>query len=229
MRGMLYRLASAAVCMLLLTSLCTVRTFAQVEVYRSVKTDDMRIALTFDDGPHPRQTAEILALLEQYGVRATFFMVGENVSNYPDAARAVVRAGHEVGNHTYSHEHIKNLNAERMEEELERCEDVLEELLEYHPHLFRPPEGKITPFVEECAEDGDYDLILWSLDTRDWEGKSADAIVQAVLNRIQPGDIVLMHDYIGSNGNTVRALERLLPELLSRGYDLVTVSELLGD
>ena len=196
--------------------------------YRSVKTNGMQIALTFDDGPHPTQTGEILSVLEKYNVHATFFMVGVNVVNYPEAARAVLRAGHEVGNHTYSHYHMKELSTRDVEKELGRCEDVLEELCEYRPHLFRPPEGMITKDVESYSEKGDYALILWSLDTRDWEHKSTEEIVESVLSCVQPGDIILMHDYIGKNSNTPKALEILLPELLSRGYEPVTVSRLLG-
>lgn len=203
---------------------------AQVQVYRSAPhTDDrMRIALTFDDGPHPRLTPMILEILEQYHVHATFFMVGQNIVNYPNVARAVLDGGHEIGNHTFSHGHVRNLDEESLSDELGRCEDVLEELCEYRPHLFRPPEGAVTQFVRHCSEVGDYSLILWSLDTRDWENKSTDTIVQTVLGSIHPGDIILMHDYIGTGSQTPEALNILLPELLRRGYEPVTVSQLLG-
>ena len=195
--------------------------------YRSVKTNGMQIALTFDDGPHPTQTLKILEILERYHVKATFFMVGVNVVNYPDVARAVLRAGHEVGNHTYSHYHIKELGTGALEAELGKCEDALEELCEYRPHLLRPPEGMVTQDVKAYSEKGDYELILWSLDTRDWEHRSASEIADSVLSHVKPGDIILMHDYVGRDSNTPHALEILLPELLSRGYEPVTVSRLL--
>ncbi len=203
---------------------------AQVQVYRSApeSEDHMRIALTFDDGPHPRLTPQILKILQKYHVHATFFMVGQNVINYPNTARAVLDGGHEVGNHTFSHGHMKNLDEESLSDELGKCEDVLEELCEYRPHLFRPPEGTVTQYVRHCSEVGDYSLVLWSLDTRDWENKSTDTIVQTVLDSIRPGDIILMHDYIGTGSKTPEALEILLPELLQRGYEPVTVSRLLG-
>lgn len=200
---------------------------AQTEVYRSVKTDSMKIALTFDDGPHPILTQEILDILDRYGVQATFFMVGVNVINYPDAARAVIRAGHEVGNHTYSHTHMKRLSRIEVEDELGRCEDALEELCEYRPHLFRPPEGAVNAYIENCSEDNDYTLVLWSLDTRDWEHKNTEQIVDTVLSRINPGDIILMHDYIGRHSKTPEALEILLPRLIEQGFEPVTVSELI--
>ena len=196
--------------------------------YRSVQTDDMRIALTFDDGPHPTLTPRILAILEKYGIPATFFMVGMNVINYPDAARAVLRAGHEVGNHTYSHRHVKQMDEESLNDELGLCEDALEELCEYRPHLFRPPEGAVTQYVQQCSDLGDYSLILWSLDTRDWEVKKKTDIVNTVLDNVRPGDIILMHDFIGRKSATPEALEVIVPELLRRGYEFVTVSNLLG-
>ena len=201
---------------------------AETAVYHSVKTDTMKIALTFDDGPHPYLTAEILEILERYNVKATFFMVGVNVINYPDAARAVLRAGHEVGNHTFSHSHIRKMSESEVSRELGLCEDALEELCEYRPHLFRPPEGAVNTYVEHCSENNDYTLILWSLDTRDWEKKDTNQIVDAVLSKITAGDIILMHDYIGRNSKTPEALSILLPKLLERGFEPVTVSQLLG-
>ncbi len=200
---------------------------AQVTAYRSVQTETKRIALTFDDGPHPFLTERILDILDRYHVKATFFMVGENVRNYPDAAREVIARGHEVGNHTNSHDSMACMDARTVLREMIGCEDALEELCEYRPHLFRPPEGAVTPHVQSCLEDEDYLLVLWSLDTRDWEKKSTDHIVRTVLDGVRAGDIILMHDYIGRNSKTPEALEILLPQLLERGYELVTVSDLL--
>ncbi len=203
------------------------RPAAETVVFRSAKTEEKRIALTFDDGPHPKQTPQILEILSRYGIKATFFMVGENVTYYPKAAEMVLAEGHEVGNHTFSHAHVGHLDIGRIREELVRCEDVLEELGEYRPHLFRPPEGSVTPYVEHCVDAGDYALILWSLDTRDWECKDADLIAKRVLEEVEPGDIILMHDYIAGS-ETPKALEILLPKLLGQGYEFVTVSQLLG-
>ena len=150
------RLITLCVTLLLLARATVLSTSAQVQVYRSVKTDTRRIAITFDDGPHPYLTESILKTLDKYDVKATFFMVGVNVVNYPDAARAVISAGHEVGNHTFSHEHMTRLSEAQVQRELGLCEDALEELCEYRPHLFRPPEGALTPFVRHCSERSDY-------------------------------------------------------------------------
>lgn len=222
------RMVSVFLSLVLLLHFLTIVSVAEVKVYRSVETEKKQIALTFDDGPHPILTERILKILDQYGVTATFFMVGENVINYPDAAKEVILAGHEVGNHTFTHPHIANLNEKAIFDEIGRCEDALEELCEYRPHLLRTPQGALTQSLERCLLDDDYILVLWSLDTRDWDNKSTACIVQTVLNNVKSGDIILMHDFIGHNSKTPEALEKIIPVLLSQGYEFVTVSELLG-
>jgi peptidoglycan/xylan/chitin deacetylase (PgdA/CDA1 family) len=222
------RIAGIVFSFVFLVRALTLSPSAEIKVYRSVATDKKQIALTFDDGPHPTLTPRILEILAKYNVTATFFMVGQNVFNYPEAARAVIEAGHEVGNHTFTHPHIANLNEKPIFDEIGRCEDALEELCEYRPHILRTPQGAMTPSLEKCLLEDDYILVLWSLDTRDWENKSTAHIVQTVLDRVQPGDIILMHDYIGHNSKTPEALEKIIPILLSQGYEFVTVSALLG-
>ena len=214
-------------CMIVLQALVS---YSQAEtvVYHSVKTDSKKIAITFDDGPHPFLTEKIMSILDEYNAKATFFMVGINVINYPDVARKVIAAGHEVGNHTFSHNHLKVMSEAALSNELGRCEDALEELCEYRPHLFRPPEGAVNTYIQHCSDNGDYRLVLWSVDTRDWENKDTNRIVDAVLSQIKPGDIILMHDYIGYHSKTPEALQVLLPKLIEDGYEPVTVSQLLG-
>ena len=222
------RLGCVLISFFVLLRLLMLSPSAEVKVYRSVTTDKKQIALTFDDGPHPSLTPKILQILAKYGVPATFFMVGQNVLNYPDAARQVILEGHEVGNHTFTHPHLADLNEHAIMDEIGRCEDALEELCEYRPHLLRTPQGALTPSLERCLLDDDYILVLWSLDTRDWDNKSTADVVKAVLDEVQAGDIILMHDYIGHNSKTPEALEKIIPILLSRGYEFVTVSTLLG-
>ena len=222
------RILCVTISLLFLLRVLIVSPMADVKVYRSVPTEKKQIALTFDDGPHPTLTPRILEILERYGISATFFMVGQNVLNYPEAARAVIGAGHEVGNHTFSHPHIANLGEKAIFDEIGKCEDALEELCEYRPHLLRTPQGALTPSLERCLIDDDYILVLWSLDTRDWENKSTAHVVRTVLDSVQAGDIILMHDFIGHNSKTPEALEKIIPVLLSEGYEFVTVSALLG-
>ena len=227
-KSALFRAFAVILAALTLGRTLPIGVLAESGVYRSVKTETMQIAITFDDGPHPTLTPRILEILDRYGVQATFFMVGVNVQNYPDAARAVIDAGHEVGNHTFTHGQIGRLSPNEVRAELEGCETALEELCEYRPHLFRPPQGAVSEMIERCSQQNDYKLILWSLDTRDWENKNTEEIVERVLSSVTPGDIILMHDYIGYHSKTPEALEILLPRLLERGFEPVTVSRLLG-
>lgn len=221
------RMMCGALAMLLWTFPCPMR--AKIPVFHAVPTASKKIAITFDDGPHPRLTPQILGILEKYNVKATFFMVGCNVRLYPQAAQQVISAGHEVGNHTFTHRSISSLNESTLQREIEQCEDALEELCEYRPHLFRPPQGVLNAGVENCSQRGDYTVVLWSLDTRDWANKNAQVIVDTILSNLKGGDIILMHDYVGVGSQTPQALEQLLPRLLEQGYAPVTVSELLRE
>lgn len=137
-------------------------------VYYRRRNDRMEIALSFDDGPHPTYTQEILSILAEYGVPATFFMVGENVLYYPEAAEAVLAAGHEIGNHSYDHRRLTKLNEAGVRSQVSRCEEALASLGEYRPHLLRPPEGAMNATVRRVARAEGYRLILWDIDTRDW-------------------------------------------------------------
>ena len=226
------RKAKPIVCILFsfvfLLQMLTLSGKAELKVYRSASTQKKQIALTFDDGPHPSLTPKILEILARYDIQATFFMVGQNVINYPTAAKAVIDAGHEIGNHTFTHPHLAALDESSIMQEIDKCEDSLEELCECRPHLLRTPQGALVPSLERCMRDTDYILVLWSLDTRDWDNKSTACIVQTVLDNVKAGDIVLMHDYVSYNSRTPQALEAIIPALLSQGYEFVTVSELLG-
>ena len=189
--------------------------------------ENKSIALTFDDGPHPRYTPQILALLDKYQIRATFFMIGCNAELYPDVAKAVAAGGHEIGNHTYSHPHMKSITAETLREEIGKTEDVLDGLGIKKPLLFRPPEGFRSIAQIEATEALGYRMIVWSLDTHDWKGKSKGELTNFVLGTVQGGDVLLFHDYVSGKNTTITALEELIPKLLKDGYRFVTVSELM--
>lgn len=197
-------------------------------VYHSRHNDRMEIALSFDDGPHPRLTPVILDILEEYGIKATFFMVGENVGYYPDAARAVVEAGHEIGNHTFSHRRFGRINEADMRREITACEEAIASVSKSPVRFIRPPEGEMSDVVRRVAGSLDYRIILWDVDTRDWAHTPPDAIARHILDTVQAGDIILMHDFIGYNSPTPEALRTVIPALLERGYRFVTVGELAG-
>ncbi len=191
--------------------------------------ESKKIAITFDDGPHPVYTPEILEILAEYGVRATFFVVGENAEWYPELVRKELAAGHEIGNHTYSHANLRKSGYNTVLAEILDMENAVYENAEYRCHLLRPPGGLYGDPVCHAAEMLDYTVILWSIDTRDWAHTPRKTIVDTVLNQVKSGDIILFHDYIGGGDSpTPDALRRILPELISRGYRFVTVSELLA-
>ena len=207
-----------------LSLLCSTNAYAQdgtPTIYRCHQNKDKKIALTFDDGPHPRLTLKILSILERYDVKATFFVVGENVENYAPVLQQILAQGHEIGNHTYSHDKIDV-------DELERCENAIYECLEYKTKLFRPPEGHVNESVKSVAQQMGYDIILWDVDTRDWDHTRPEKILNIINTQVRSGSIILMHDYIGHNSPTLTALEMILPKLIQDGYQFVTVSELIS-
>ena len=188
-----------------------------------------KIALTFDDGPHPRYTPEILEILADYGIHATFFFVGENVLYYPEVARAVAQGGHEIGNHT--HHHIspgQQSDAKLLREELSQCEQAIQQMTDTSPKLFRPPQGTWNDMLYSLAREKDYEIVLWNIDTLDWAHTPAEQITAHVLEQVKSGDIILMHDYQSGVCTTTEALRTLIPILLERGFHFVTISELLG-
>ena len=197
-------------------------------VYHSRHNDRMEIALSFDDGPHPRLTPVILEILEEYGIKATFFMVGENVGYYPDAARAVAEAGHEIANHTFSHRKFGRMSEEEMRREILSCQEALDAVGGRASRFIRPPEGNMSPAMRQVAGGLDFRIILWDVDTRDWAHTPPDRISRHILDTVQAGDIILMHDFIGHDSPTPNALRQVIPELLSRGYRFVTVGELVS-
>ena len=196
-------------------------------VYHKKKNNRMEIALTFDDGPHPYYTPIILDILEEYGISATFFTVGENIEYYPSTAERLLSSGHEIENHTFTHASIGKTNYVDICREIEQCEDAVASASERKTKFLRPPQGQMSDTVKQVIRDLDYRVVLWDVDTRDWAHTSPKAISENVLSVVTAGDIILMHDFIGHDSPTPEALRLLIPELLDRGYNFVTVSELI--
>ncbi|TXK72417.1 polysaccharide deacetylase family protein [Paenibacillus sp. N3.4] len=198
------------------------------EVVWEIPTDEKVIALTFDDGPHPEYTAQILELLKQYDAKATFFVVGNKVKLYPDVLNRTLQEGHELANHTYSHAYLgRNTN---MKKEINKAEEIIFATTGHHSHLFRPPGGIFNEHLVSIVKQEGYKMIMWSwqLDTRDWDTPGVNKIVKRVLENSNNGNIVLFHDYIEGPTQTIAALKIILPELKNRGYKFVTISELLN-
>lgn len=189
--------------------------------------DEKYIALTFDDGPHKKYTAQILDILAEYGIKATFFIVGRNCEKYPELVAREIDEGHEVGNHTYSHPDIDKLNEGEFVREVLGTEEILHELRSYKLKLFRPPAGEYNIAIDRIIARLNYTAVLWNVDTHDWKCPPASLISKEVLKKIKPGYIILMHDYVVGNSGTPAALKEILPKLIEQGYRFVTVSELI--
>lgn len=196
--------------------------------YHGPRDGKKRIALTFDDGPHPSFTGKILDVLAEYHVHATFFMIGENLDYYGAIAPRVAQEGHEIGVHTYHHECIRKMSKAALAEDLRKTEQKIREITGAAPHLIRPPQGACSRENCDAAAAAGYSVIFWSIDTKDWAGNDADRIVSNTLKTIQSGDIMLFHDYVCCHNTTIAALRQLIPALQKQGYTLCTVSELLG-
>ena len=188
------------------------------------------VALTFDDGPHPEYTPQILDILDEYGVKATFFVVGENAARYPEIVKRIIDSGHEIGNHTWSHKGMKGITREQAEKEITDTHVFLKETFNYCPVLFRPPGGGEYSLAREIAAENGYKYVLWAwrTDSKDWACPDAESISQTVLSTVSEGDIVLLHDYVGGKSSTPQALRQIIPQLLAQGYSLDTVSGLLS-
>ncbi|MBU5267686.1 polysaccharide deacetylase family protein [Virgibacillus proomii] len=182
------------------------------------------IALTFDDGPSPQGTPQILKTLKEYDAKATFFMLGNQVDYYPDLARKVIEDGHEIGNHTRSHPNLSKMSEAYIKKELEYTNEKIEEVTGVTPRLIRPPYGIYNDNVVECAKENNQSIILWSVDTLDWKNRNGSAIQKIVQNESTPGAIVLLHDI---HSTTADALPKLLKTLKQAGYQFITVSQLL--
>ncbi len=197
-------------------------------VYHAHENAGMKIALTFDDGPHPRLTPEILDILKKYDIHATFFLVGENANNYPNVVEQILADGHEIGNHTYTHGKVSECGFFEMKKEFEACESAIYEIADYKTKLLRPPEGYLDSKIKAISKELDYNIILWNIDTKDWAHEAPEKICKNITDHISGGSIILMHDYISYNSPTPKALELFIPVLLEQGYQFVVVSDLIG-
>jgi peptidoglycan/xylan/chitin deacetylase (PgdA/CDA1 family) len=187
-----------------------------------------KIALTFDDGPEEGSTDEILDILKEYGIKATFFVIGEQAERNPQLLQREAEEGHEIGDHTYTHLYMKNESLYKIDKEWNKTQSIIESQTDTRVRLCRPPGGYYSDAIARSAEMRDYAVVLWTIDTRDWSGCSADAITQEVIENAECGDIILMHDGSGRKLNTAQALRQIIPVLLERGFKFVTVSELIG-
>ena len=182
-----------------------------------------KIALTFDDGPHPVYTEQMLEVLEEAQVPATFFLLGQNIEGHEELVKEIAEKGHLIGNHTFHHVQITGLPKEKACEEIEETSQLIEELTGKGTEYVRPPFGTWNEGLESSL---DLIPVMWTIDTLDWTTQNVDSIVEHVVKNVGENDIILMHD---SYKSTVQATERIISLLKAEGFEFVTVDEVLFD
>jgi peptidoglycan-N-acetylglucosamine deacetylase len=194
-----------------------------------IPTAQRAVAITFDDGPNPVYTPQVLEIFSEAQGKATFFMIGEQMRNYPEVVKQVAAGGHEVGNHTYTHPKLSQLNTAECLEEIEQTEKVIEELTGRKPVIFRPPYLDYNQETVSLIQKKRYPMIgALNLEAQDWEQPGVKHILGKSREAVKNGSILIFHDGYGDRSQTIEAVRILVPELTSQGYQLVTVSELLN-
>lgn len=193
-------------------------------------TTKKRIALTFDDAPDTVHTEKVLAILNKYNVKATFFLVGFKMERHPKIVEQIYEQGHDVGNHSYSHPNFTEYSTNSiMREQILKTEKLFQEILGVRPKMIRPPYGQIRDGQIRHLEKKGYKIIDWSVDSFDWhpQKNASETIVERVLDYAHSGAIILLHAGGLNKENTVEALPALIVTLKNNGYEFVTVEELL--
>ncbi len=193
--------------------------------FNSVHVDGRDIAMTFDDGPSATLTPKLLDLLAGHHIKATFFVIGENVAEHPEIVARAAREGHEIANHSWSHPNFSKMGDESVRRQLQQTDDAIKNATGKRPTLMRPPYGSITAREKRWIHDEfGYDIILWDVDPYDWK-RPGPAVVRArILKETRPGSIILSHDI---HPGTIEAMPSTFDELEAKGFKFVTVSELI--
>jgi peptidoglycan/xylan/chitin deacetylase (PgdA/CDA1 family) len=191
-----------------------------------------QIALTYDDGPNDPHTLRLLEVLARHGARATFFLIGRYVEQRPDIAREIVKAGHVVGNHTFTHPLLIFKTAAEVHKELTDCRSALQDAIGAHSNLFRPPFGGRRPAVLRVVRELGLQPVMWNVTGYDWNAPPAAVIERKVSRQIRGGDVILLHDgghkHMGADrSQTVLATENLIKRYKQDGYEFKTISEMM--
>src|SRR5262245_57051127 len=193
--------------------------------FNSVHVDGSYIAMTFDDGPSATLTPKLLDLLAAHHIKATFFVIGENVAEHPEIVARAAREGHEIGNHSWSHPNFGKMSDESVRRQLQQTDDAIKNATGKRPTLMRPPYGSITAREKRWIHDEfGYDIILWDVDPYDWKRPGPTVVRARILKETRPGSIVLSHDI---HPGTIEAMPSTFDELEAKGFKFVTVSELI--
>jgi len=187
------------------------------------------IALTFDDGPNPYYTPQVLAVLQQFGVKATFFDVGYLVADYPNIVRQEYHQGNIVANHSWSHPVLTYFSAQGIKSQLTSTTNIIQATIGVRPSYFRPPYGAINNTVLAQARNLHYTTVMWDGSAEDWNLPGVNVIVSKTLYYARNGAILLLHDGGGNRAETVAALPIIINDLRSRGFRFVTIQQLVDD
>ena len=190
-----------------------------------VHVDGPYIAMTFDDGPSATLTPKLLDILAAHQIKATFFVIGENVAEHPEIVARAAREGHEIGNHSWSHPNFAKMSDDGVRSQLQRTNDAIKSATGSRPTLLRPPYGSITAREERWIHDQfGYQIILWDVDPYDWKRPGPSVVRNRILKETRPGSIVLSHDI---HPGTIEAMPSTFDALEAKGFKFVTISELI--
>jgi peptidoglycan-N-acetylglucosamine deacetylase len=191
--------------------------------------DRAQVALTFDDGPHPTFTSQVLDILARYEVPATFFCIGLSAQGMERQVAQIADRGHYLGNHTWSHPYLPDLSAAALRDQVGMTRDEIAAVTGEAPTLMRPPYGSLTPEVLEWCDGIDETIVMWDVEAEDWGMPGPKAIAGRVLEQTRPGSVVLLHDGGGDRSQTIQALPTIIEGCLERGLGFVTVPDLLAE
>ena len=202
------------------------------KTFTGLAAGSRQLALTYDDGPNDPHTLRLLDVLARHGVHATFFLIGRYVQQHPEIGREIVRAGHIVGNHTFTHPLLIFKGEAEIRGEILRCQSALGDTIGQHSNLFRPPFGGRRPAVLRVARELGLEPVMWSVTGYDWDAPPAEVIERKVAKQIRGGDVILLHDgghkQMGADrAQTVIATDRMIARYKAEGYEFVTASEMM--
>lgn len=192
----------------------------------NVHTERPRVALTFDDGPHPQNTPMLLDILARYNAKATFYVIGRNARRYPDILRRIAAEGHEIGNHTLSHPVLSRLGDGNVLSEIDRTQQIVWDIVGAVPVTMRPPYGSFSHRqMDMLFNNRNLSTVVWSVDPEDWRRPGVSVVADRMLRGARPGAVILAHDI---HAATIRAVPAVLDGIRARGLEAVTISDLLA-
>ncbi|MEE0957527.1 MAG: polysaccharide deacetylase family protein [Ruminococcus sp.] len=197
----------------------------KIPIYR-VESDKKQVAISFDAAWGNEQTEELLQILDDHKVKATFFLVGKWVDDFPDDVKSIAAHGNDIGNHSDTHPHMPQIGKSECSQELEACNQKIEKLTGKSPTLFRPPYGDYDNTVVDCVNSHGMYCVQWDVDSLDWKGPTPEQMTKTVLDKVRDGSIVLMHN--GAK-NTPAALPGIIKGIKDKGFEIVLIKDLLPE